>query len=140
MPSLGVEYSVASSVHGVDETVDEGHRNLGPDSVIRLSELSCSCRPWSNVIESPLNLIPQMFNGVKVRTEGRPWKSLYPMLMEEVSRCSGSVRTGVVMLEGVVSMTTKMGYDEGSQRLIDVAASRNTVSSTTADILEHHRA
>ena len=139
MTSLGPEYSVASSVHGVDETVDKGHRNLVPDSVIGLSELSCCCRPWLNVIESPLNLVPQVFNGVKVRTEGRPWKSLYPILTEEVSRRSGSMGTSVVLLEDVVSMTTKMGYDEGSQGLIDVAGSCNTVSSTMADILEHHR-
>ena len=62
------------------------------------------------------------------------------MLTEEVSRCSGSMGTSVVLLEDMVSMTTKMGHDEGSQRLIDVAGNCYTVSSTMTDILEHHRA
>ena len=58
MATMGVDDGLASSEHGVDETVNEGHRNLGPYPAVRLSEFSCSSRPRSHVMEPPLNLVP----------------------------------------------------------------------------------
>ncbi len=83
MASLSVDDRFASSVHGVDEAVDEGHRNLHPYSWLRFREFSCSCRPWSHIIESPLNLVPQLFYRVDVWTEGRSLKTVYAVLTEK---------------------------------------------------------
>ena len=61
------------------------------------------------------------------------------MLSEEVCCCPGGVSPCIVLLEDVVSMTTKVRYNEGSEDLIDVAGRRHTISSTSTDILKDHR-
>ena len=130
----------ATSIHGMDEAVDEGHRHLSPDSEERLTQFSCSCRPWSDVIQPSLNFVPQVLKGIKIGTEGRPLHGSDAILLEEVSCCSCNVGTSVIMLKIVVAATCQMRYGVWSQDLINVPSCCDTISSPWTDVLEDHRA
>jgi hypothetical protein len=81
--------------------------------------------PGLSPVEPPLKLIPQMFNGIKIRTLGRPGYDSDVVLLEIVLGDPCSVRGGVILLENEVSMPRKKGRYMGDQHLLDIASWTN---------------
>jgi len=55
----------------------------------RYLQICWSCRPCAYVIESSLKLVPQVFFGIQIQTDGRPGHGCDVVLLEEIPGDSG---------------------------------------------------
>jgi hypothetical protein len=58
MTTISVDYSSTSSVHEVNQTIDERHWDVVPYLEKGYREFISSCQPWLEIIEPPLDFIP----------------------------------------------------------------------------------
>ena len=100
-------HRLASSVHGVNKTVDKGHLNFS-HIPRKATQICCSYRPWSRFSEVCLDFFPQMLYWIPIWTEGRPWHDSDVVLLEKVPGGSGCVGAGIVLPEHVMLMTAKI--------------------------------
>ena len=68
MSTTSVNHSNTSSIHRVDQAIDECDRNTCPNSLKCYRKFSCSCRAWLLFIQPSLNFVPLMFNRVQIWT------------------------------------------------------------------------
>jgi hypothetical protein len=61
------------------------------------------------------------------------------VLLEKVHGGSGSVGAGIVLLEHVILVMTKIGHNVRSKDLVDIPQSRDAITSTWANIVKDHR-
>ena len=59
--------------------------------------LSSSCWPWVHLVESLLELVPQVFYRIQIRTEGWPVHGSHVMLLQEVPGHSAHMGAGIIL-------------------------------------------
>ena len=73
-----------------------------------------------------------MLYWIQIWTEGRPWHDSDVVLLEKVL-------LDIVLLEHVMLEMAKIGHNVKSKDLIDILQSRDTITSTLANILKNNR-
>ena len=126
-------------MHEVNKPVDKGHWNRGPCPENSYTQICRSYRPWSHFIEFSLDFVPQVLYRIQIRTEGRAWNNADIVLLEKVPGGSGSVGESIGLLERVMLVTAKIGYNMKSKDSIDIPQSRDAINSTWANILKDKR-
>jgi hypothetical protein len=139
MATIGVDNCSAPAGHGADEAEDSGPGDRGPLLDNSLAKLRGCGWPGLSPVEPPLKLIPQMFNGIKIRTLGRPGYDSDVVLLEIVLGDPCSVRGGVILLENEVSTPREKGRHMGDQHLLDIAVGIDPVATSWTNILEDYR-
>ena len=99
MASICGDYSTTPAVQGEDQTVDSCRRDVGPHLGDGLAKLRGCGWPRLQLVQSPLNFVPQVFYGVQVGTEGRPRHRVDAVGFQELLGGSGGVSCHVVLLE-----------------------------------------
>ena len=87
-------------------------------------------------MRTPLNLIPQMVDGVQVRAESWPWYDMDVVVLEKGHSWSCNMWTSVMLLENVMTMLADKWNNVGSDDLVNVKLGCDVVSTTLTHILE----
>ena len=88
----------ASRRYGTDKAIDDPDVDLAKD--LRQGCLQSSRCSWllRKIVQFPMNVIPQVFNGIDVRTLEGPWKDTNVVALEKGGSCCSRMRPSVVLL------------------------------------------
>ena len=128
MSTTSVNHSSISSIHRVDQAIDECDRNTCPNSLKRYLKFSCSCRAWLLFIQPSLNFVPQMINRVQIWTLSWPARNIDVILLQEISCYPAGTSSAL--------MTCEMRHNMRSQNFIYVTGCCYSIASPHAMILE----
>ena len=138
MTSIGVNDSLASASHDMDESVNCCPGNVAPSLEDGLLELCGCCWSGTDLVELPLEMIPKMFNWVQIWTERRPGHGVDVVTLKEILGEPGCMCTCIVLLEDKVSMSLKKGHNVRAKDLVYVALCCHTIPATRTKAAEEH--
>ena len=138
MTSIGVNDSLASVSHGMDESVNCCPGNVAPSLEDGLLQLCGCCWSGTDLVELPLEMIPKMFNWVHIWAEHWPGHGVDVVMLKEILGEPGCMCTCIVLLEDKVSMSLKKGHNVRAKDLVYVALCCHAIPVTRTKAAGEH--
>ena len=138
MTSIGVNDSLTSASHGMDESVNCCPGNVAPSLEDGLLQLCGCCWSGTDLVELPLEMIPKMFSWVQIWAERRPGHGVDVVMLKEILGEPGCMCTCIVSLEDKVSMSLKKGHNVRPKDLVYVALCCHGIPATRTKAAEDH--
>ena len=135
---IGSDHSTASGRHRPDETVHQLHVDVPPCLDEGLLQFLCSCGPWESGVYLPLDVVPEVLDGVQVWTHRWPLHQPDALLLQVASGEPGGVRAGVVLLQGQVGVASDVRHDSRPEHLVAVSRRRYAIPTSCPDVSEDH--